>query len=68
MPNDVNVPVEYAFYALDGHARPDQDVERRFLCKATCQRHLLHPDVKRMEIEEGRIRGTLFIPKGKDVF
>lgn len=41
------------------------DAGNDVICRVACERYYMGPGVKRIDIREGRLCGTLFIPSGK---
>lgn len=69
MPKGTQKPLEYNFRLFHG-SRTKEEVENAsnstLLHEQTALRHLLHPHVERIELEEsnaGHLRGALFVPK-----
>uniref|UniRef100_A0A673HNF3 Acyl-CoA thioesterase 19 n=1 Tax=Sinocyclocheilus rhinocerous TaxID=307959 RepID=A0A673HNF3_9TELE len=65
--NNVQTPVKVTFSVYEGH------LARGFkyhipLTSATAERWYLAPEVQRVEVTEGEIKGTLFIPPGSGPF
>ncbi|KAF4095293.1 hypothetical protein G5714_024371 [Onychostoma macrolepis] len=65
--NNVQTPVKVMFSVYEGH------LARGFkhhipLTSATAERWYLAPEVQRVEVTEGEIKGTLFIPPGSGPF
>lgn len=66
---NVETPLVFRFYLLLGHINPRQFLKESFMAtntvsECTCQRWYLKPGVKRVPVEDGELKGTLFIPKG----
>ncbi|XP_070181675.1 acyl-coenzyme A thioesterase 1-like isoform X2 [Littorina saxatilis] len=67
---DVTKPLVVTIAVFSGHVTPDDDTvamtsPAKPLCVTRVHRRILAPGVKRIEIREGRIRGTLFLPPGR---
>uniref|UniRef100_A0A8C1PA88 Acyl-CoA thioesterase 19 n=1 Tax=Cyprinus carpio TaxID=7962 RepID=A0A8C1PA88_CYPCA len=65
--NNVQTPVKVTFSVYEGH------LARGFkhhipLTSATAERWYLAPEVQRVEVTEGEMKGTLFIPPGSGPF
>ncbi|XP_067292398.1 acyl-CoA thioesterase 19 [Pseudorasbora parva] len=65
--NNVQTPVKVVFSVHEGHFAKGFK-HRTPLTSATAERWYLGPDVQRVEVSEGRIKGTLFIPPGSGPF
>ena len=73
---DVTCPMHFNLSLFDGHLMTQHDaVSPKGYCKAPIQfanatilRTYLSDNVKRYEINAGRHRGTLFVPKGNGKF
>lgn len=66
---NVETPLVFRFYLLLGHVTPTEFLEESFMAansvsECTCQRWYLQPGVTRVPVEGGKLKGTLFIPKG----
>ncbi len=57
------------FFLHEGHVSPLGEAEQipleTALAKVKVERYVIHPDVTRIEVREGKLRGTLFVPNGK---
>lgn len=68
---DVKKPLVVNFAVFPDHIVPTESTVSttkasvRPLCIATATRLILAPGVERIEVNVGRVRGTLFIPQGK---
>ncbi|KAK7480356.1 hypothetical protein BaRGS_00028403 [Batillaria attramentaria] len=71
---DVNKPCDIQLTVFSDHITPDERsvsraaVEPTPLCTTTASRFIKAADVRRIEIREGRVRGTLFLPPGDGPF
>jgi len=65
---DVTKPYLVDLEVLDGHVDIQNIAACNSLCRLTIERYYMAPGVKRFEIREGRIRGSLFLPPGKGPF
>ena len=72
MKRDVTKPLVVNLDVLDGHTHLisylTTDVSRKPLCSLKIERHYMGVGVRRIEVREGRIRGTLFLPPGEGPF
>ncbi len=67
MKKNVATPFRMNLHVLNGHVTPEtqNDVERKeSLAETKIERWYLAEGVTRIPVREGRLRGTLFIPKG----
>ncbi len=65
---DVTQPHNVVFSVLPDHVAANSLAFHQgtnVLAQATVQRFYMSPDVHRIPVREGRLRGTLFVPKGK---
>ena len=66
---DVTKPLVINIAVFEGHVTPDDDTvamtSLKPLCVTAAQRTLMAPGVRRIEVREGRVRGTLFLPPGE---
>ena len=67
MKQDVNTPLVTRMYVHDGHlTAPDpRHVSAQALATGEMRRWYMDPQVKRVEVIQDGVRGTLFIPPGK---
>lgn len=53
----------------EGHVTPVEDAAQippeHALAKVKVERYTVHPDVTRIEVRQGQLRGTLYVPKGQ---
>ncbi|GAB1600355.1 acyl-coenzyme A amino acid N-acyltransferase 1-like [Argonauta hians] len=67
--SDARKPLEYTISVHPGHilqgpeSTLDSDVLLQPLATTTVQRHFMKPGVRRIEVEDGRLRGSLFLPE-----
>jgi hypothetical protein len=64
LPRDTRQPMAYNFHLYRGHYTD----ETRLLAETpissvSVNRHFIHPDVQRVEVKHGRLRGAMFLPK-----
>ena len=66
---DVTKPLVINIAVFDGHITPSDGTVAMMSLKPMCitevQRTFLAPGVRRIEVREGRVRGTLFLPPGE---
>ena len=66
---DVTKPLVINIAVFDGHVAPSDDTvamtSRKPLCITEVRRTYLAPGVRRIEVREGWVRGTLFLPPGE---
>ena len=74
---DVTKPMEFRVFLFDGHVMSQSNAESvmqalenlpKALARTAILRTYLAENVERVEIKVGRIRGTLFVPKGNRKF
>ena len=75
MKKDVTKPYTIQLNCFDGHLAPDEGFVNSLtktslkpLTSTTMQKWYMSERVKRVEVREGRVRGTLFIPPGNGPF
>lgn len=66
MKRDVTKPYVVDLDVLDGHV--DDMPSSKPLCSLKIERHFMGAGVRRIEVREGRVRGTLFLPPGEGPF
>ncbi|XP_073687759.1 acyl-CoA thioesterase 19 [Garra rufa] len=65
--NNVQTPIKVVFSVYEGHLAKGFK-QRTPLTSATAERWYLGPEVQRVEVTVGEIKGTLFIPPGSGPF
>lgn len=65
---DVTKPYLVDLEVLEGHANIENVMKCSALCRLTIRRYYMAAGVRRIEIREGRIRGTLFLPPEEGPF
>ena len=75
MKKDVTKPYTIQLNCFDGHLAPDEGFVNSLtknslkpLTSTTMQKWYMSERVKRVEVREGRVRGTLFVPPGNGPF
>ena len=64
---DVTLPLEVRLLLFDGHVTPDLSNDNDLLsslAEMLVYRHYMAQGVERVEVNHGRLHGTLFLPKG----
>ena len=65
LPRNTQRPLSYEFQLYKGHIDHEaQLAANKSISSTAIQRHFIHPDVERVDVRDGRLRGTMFIPKG----
>ncbi len=66
----LHVPMEFNLQLFDGHTQlqDGEELNRKILASKTVLRTYLAPNVERIEVHVGRIRGALFLPIKKGRF
>ena len=64
---DVTKPYNVLLRCFDGHATPHER-SSQYLSNVTFEKWYMADGVKRIPVKEGRIRGTLFLPDGKEPY
>ena len=66
--SDVTTPLVMHLYVIGGHCQGVESLESvsrgHWMCSAKCNRMYMAPGVSRFNVNEGRLKGTLFIPHG----
>jgi len=69
---NVTTPLVTDFYTLEGLMDPNEGLQSinsgHWLAHASCDRWYMADGVKRIEVRDGRLVGTLFIPAGIYMF
>ena len=61
---DVTTPYHVLLSVIDNHITAESLTEGTSLANTTLERWYMDKGVKRIPVRHGRIRGTLFVPKG----
>jgi len=61
---DVDRPMEFKIQVFDGDLTADQVKPGSEIARQTIYRTFMAPNVKRIPLKEGKIKGTVFIPEG----
>ena len=64
---DVTKPYNVLLRCFDGHTTP-HETSSQHLSSVTFEKWYMADGVKRIPVKEGRIRGTLFLPDGKEPY
>jgi hypothetical protein len=65
---DVTKPYLVDLEVLEGHVNIHDVTKCSVLCRLTIERYYMAVGVRRLEIRDGRIRGSLFLPPGEGPF
>ncbi len=67
---NLHSPIKFNLQLFDGHTHKQNGEEEdgKILATKTVLRTYLFPNVERIEVNVGRLRGTLFVPKAKPRF